>query len=409
MQNKVEFKRMLRQASIVVAVGIVLLVGLFWWHDHLVKVRVNQALATIVTTVATKYPQVTKGELIGLLAQPKTNAQASLLDYGLDLRTDNVIGGLNRLQWVFIAGDLILVGLLVGGIVAIFLRYNRRKDADLQQIVADVAAINRREYQLDLADYSEDELSILRNELHKTTLVLREAADNSLRDKRLLKVALSDISHQIKTPLTSILVMVDNILDDPQMTPAIRTDFLQRIKHETTSINFLVSALLKLSKFDAATVQFHPQLAKPEEIISAACDRVSVLADLRGVDLEQSGTGIPIKCDLKWQSEALSNILKNCIEHSAPQTTISIQLTSNKLFTTITVTDHGSGIASVDLPHIFERFYQAQRLDGQPPVQNSVGIGLALAKAIVEHDRGDLSVRSTVGVGSVFTLRYFFH
>ncbi|MFC6315124.1 sensor histidine kinase [Lapidilactobacillus achengensis] len=409
MQNKVELKRLLRQVAGLTVGGLILLFGLIWWQDHLVNVRVNQALATIITTVATKYPQVTQGELVAILAQPPTTASTSLRAYGLDFQVDQVIGGLNRQRWLFMGLDLGLICLLVGGVLVIFLRYNRRKDADLQQIVADVAAINRREYQLNLADYSEDELSILRNELHKTTIVLREAAANSLRDKRLLKDALSDISHQIKTPLTSILVMVDNILDDPEMAPAVRTDFLQRIKHETTSINFLVAALLKLSKFDAATVQFHPQITAPQNIVQDACDRVSVLADLRGVILESTGVGQPIMCDPKWQSEALSNILKNCIEHSDPATTISIALTSNKLFTTITVTDQGDGIAPVDLPHIFERFYRAPRANGQPADQNSVGIGLALAKAIVEHDHGVIAVRSAVGVGSVFTLRYFFH
>lgn len=138
----------------------------------------------------------------------------------------------------------------------IFLKYNKSKDKKLVQITRYIEEINNKNYKLDIDDNTEDELSILKNEIYKTTVMLKEVAENSKKDKENLKNSLSDISHQLKTPLTSITIMLDNILDNKDMDEDIRNDFIKDIKREIINVNFLVETLLKLSKLDADSVKF---------------------------------------------------------------------------------------------------------------------------------------------------------
>ena len=141
-------------------------------------------------------------------------------------------------------------------LISIFLKYNHSKDKKLKEITKYIEEINNKNYKLDIEDNTEDELSILKNEIYKTTIMLKEVAENSMKDKTCLKDSLSDISHQLKTPLTSIIIMLDNILDNPNMDDATKNEFIKDIKREIVNINFLVESLLKISKLDASSVTF---------------------------------------------------------------------------------------------------------------------------------------------------------
>ena len=243
----------------------------------------------------------------------------------------------------------------------------------------------------------------MKNEVYKTTVMLREIAQNSQKDKANLKDALSDISHQLKTPLTSMNIMIDNILDDPNMDKNMRTEFLKDIKKEVFNISFLVNSLLKLSKLDADSVQFINKLENVEDILKKSMENVAAICDLKNIKIEVSGKeNCTINCDLRWQVEAITNILKNCAEHSPIESSIEISYLKNKLYTQINIQDHGIGIDKEDLPHIFERFYK-----GKNSSEDSVGIGLALSKSIIEKGNGYVSVESKVGRGTKFTIKYY--
>ncbi|WP_164508008.1 sensor histidine kinase [Lapidilactobacillus wuchangensis] len=401
-----QFKKMLFRSAIILALTILIL-GLSWfWQQQLLTRQMNQQLASVLTVVKQRYPQVSNHDLATILNQTSSTATLSLRDYGINLQHDNLILGWQQTNQQFIFLNLALVGLALILLLINFCRYNRQKDRALQAIVADVAAINRHDYRFKLADYDEDELAILKNQLHKTTLLLRETADHSQQDKLKLKQSLADISHQIKTPITSIEILIDNILDNPEMPLAVRADFLQRIKREVTSLDFLIAALLKLSKFDAATVEFHDQSRQLGQIVAQAVERVSVLADLHEINFKISGPEPLVLVDEKWQIEAIANILKNSIEHSPIGATIELQYAGNKVYQSLAIIDQGSGIAAADLKHLFERFYETKTPTN---MTNNYGIGLALAKTIIEQDHGDLTVRSQLGVGSQFMIKYFDH
>ena len=232
--------------------------------------------------------------------------------------------------------------------------------------------------------------------------MLKEAALNSNKDKLNLKKSLEDISHQLKTPLTSILVLLDNLIDEPDMDSSIRNDFIIDIKRNVININFLVQALLKLSKFDANTVHFIKKENDLEMIAKEAIKNVSTLCDLRNINIKLTTLeNAKVVCDAKWQIEAITNIIKNAIEHSKDNSSIIINIDNNRVYSKIEVIDFGDGISKRDIKHIFERFYK-----GENATSNSIGIGLALAKTIIEEDKGTIAVESNES-NTKFTIKYF--
>ena len=232
--------------------------------------------------------------------------------------------------------------------------------------------------------------------------MLKESAENSKLDKNNLKKALEDISHQIKTPLTSILIMLENLIDDPKMDPTIRNDFIKDIKREVININFFVQAILKLSKFDSNTIHFIRNTFDLNDILKDAVKNVSMLCDLKNIKINiKSSEKVNIYCDYKWQVEAITNILKNCVEHSFENNIIDILVNKNNVYSFLQIRDYGYGISKKDLPHIFERFYK-----GENSSCESIGIGLSLTKSIVENDNGTISVESNEN-GTIFKIKYY--
>ena len=232
--------------------------------------------------------------------------------------------------------------------------------------------------------------------------MLNEIADNEMKDKENLKESLSDISHQLKTPLTSIIIILDNILDNPDMEQTVREDFIKDIKREITNIQFLVANLLKLSKLDANSVQFINKEVKVEEIIQNVVKNVSSICDLKNIKINITGDlKAKIVCDERWQIEAITNIVKNAAEHSKTDSEIDISYEQNKAYTKVAIKDYGAGISNSDIKHIFQRFYKSKN-----SAKDSIGIGLPLAKSIIERNNGYIEVTSEEGKGTTFTIKY---
>ena len=287
-------------------------------------------------------------------------------------------------------------------IILIFYLYDKNKSKKIKEITKMISKINNRQFDIDINDFNEGELSILKNEISKTTTMLRQVADNSVKDKLNLKDSLGDISHQLKTPLTSITIMIDNILDNPDMDEKTRKKFLINIKREILNINFLVMSLLKLSKFDANVVKFNKESVYLKDIIIESIKNVSMIKELKNITIKVSGAdNIKLLCDFKWQVESITNILKNSIEYTSEYGTVEVNYSENKLYTRILIKDNGKGIDSGDLPHIFDRFYK-----GKNGSDDSFGIGLSLSKTIIEKEGGSITVKSTPNIGTIFTIKY---
>ena len=362
----------------------------------------NQKLNGVVAAVKERYPDVPENELIEILNSGKSGDTALLDKYGIDIKSDSVVAENISAHRMFLFINAVLFICAAAMLLFLFLMYDRSRSKDIAEITRTIEQINKRNYELSIDSISEDELSILKNEIYKTTVTLREAADNSNADKLNLKKSLEDISHQLKTPLTSILIMLDNLIDDPEMDPDIREDFIRSIRRETVNINFFVQTILKLSRFDSNTIRFIKEKTDLRTLIGDAVQNVSALCDLRNVTVDVGGEcETEIVCDRKWQTEAITNILKNAIEHTRDDGKVVIRCSRNTAYTAIEITDFGEGIPEKDLPHIFERFYK-----GENTSPDSFGIGLALSKSIIEEDNGTVSVDSDP-TGTRFKLKYF--
>ena len=371
-------------------------------------VYVNRALADtyagIVGTVAEKYPQA-EAQVVRELSAPDALSISlghQLLErYGLqdpDATQPGIGAGL--LARLLPAG-LVLTGLAYVGFVLLLVRYQRTISAQVTGLSAYLHQIEAGDYALDVHDNGEGSFSILKNDLYKVTVRLREQAELLQKDKTTLSNLIADISHQVKTPLTSMGVLADLLAEDPPEEN--RRAFVERLRAQLGRIQWLVTALLKLARLDAGTAAFKSEQVDVRRLIERALEPLQIPLEIKNQRLEVHGDdGASFTGDLNWSAEALTNVVKNCVEHTPEGGTIEIRYGANALYAEIIVSDDGNGIASRDLPNIFNRFYR-----GTNAGENSVGIGLALAKAIFNAQGGDISVRSQRGMGTSFEIRIF--
>ncbi len=399
MKNKVNKKTLI--FIIITSVFSLVLFGLLLNYQYKTyTINYNNKINSLINEVINKYPEVNESDLVGIL---NSESEDDLLNkYGINDKSSSVIEN-DKLFKKYLFIDLSILFIIIITLYVYFVINKSKRTKKINKIIELISKINKRNFDIDIEDYTEDELSILKQEVYKTSLMLRSEADNSLKDKLNLKDSLSDISHQLKTPLTSITIMIDNILDNEEMDTKTKRKFLISIKREIININFLVQNLLKLSKFDANVIKFNKDEVLIKDIVDEAIKKVSALSELKGVSIKVSGDkGSTIKCDFMWEVEALSNIIKNSIEHIEGEGFIEVNYTKNKVYTRILIRDNGIGINEDDLPYIFDRFYK-----GKNSSKDSVGIGLALSKSIIEKDNGSISVKSTPKIGTIFTIKYF--
>ncbi len=402
MKNKIELKKMCITSCIVIIIFLITFSILIYKQYKTYTYNFNQKIAGIIDNVLEKYPDIEKREIVEILnSSDKTNNEI-LREYGIELDKDSVIleNNTDFQKFIIIDVSTLIVFILILSIIVF--KYNHSESKKINEITKYIEEINRGNYKLNIEENTEDELSILKNELYKITIKLKEVAENSQKDKTTLKDSLSDISHQIKTPITSILIMLDNILSDENMPEDIKKDFIKDIKREIVNIKFLVESILKLSKIDNNSIKFIKKEVFIKDIINEAVKNVSMLSELKNIEIIVLGDdSIKTICDLKWQVEAITNILKNCIEHSYENKKIYINYNQNNMYTELKIEDNGTGIDAKDLPHIFERFYK-----GKNSSSDSVGIGLALSKSIIESNNGYIQVDSKLNKGTTFIIKY---
>lgn len=307
------------------------------------------------------------------------------------------------LLWLTPLPPLVLLLFLWLSLSGAFLVYTRRRYRKISELTEYLFRLQTQMRALDIRDNAEGELSILKNEIYKLSEKLLRQTELLQEDKRFLAKSLSDISHQLKTPLTSLLMMVE-LLSEEGLPEEKRREFLENVRRGLERMEWLVLSLLKLSRLDADAVEFQRESLDAYELLLEAAAPLSYLPEAKGVRLllEPSEEPVTLLGDRQWLLEALGNLLKNCMEHTPEGGSVSLTYGGNNLYTELRIADTGEGIASEDLPHIFERFYRGKNSGSQ-----SVGIGLALAKEIVSRQKGKIAVESAPGKGTAFTVRIY--
>jgi signal transduction histidine kinase len=294
---------------------------------------------------------------------------------------------------------IFIISTLLIGSSFLFTRWRYR---EIEMLSGYLRQISGGDYSLDVRDNQEGELSILKSDIYKVTLMLSEQKTTLQQDKIQLTDAISDISHQLKTPLTSMMVMAD-LLSNSELPIVKRKEFIHNISIQLERLDWLVSSLLKLSKIDAGTVHFKREQITVKKLIQKALEPVLIPMDIKEQTFSIQGEDVvSFLGDLNWTTEAVINILKNCVEHTHEGGVVTILFSENVLFTEIIVADNGKGILKEEIPYIFKRFYK-----GKNASEGSIGIGLAMAHSIITSQNGDIEVKSEEGKGTQFHIKFY--
>ena len=296
-------------------------------------------------------------------------------------------------------GLLTLAFCIVISAVALF--FIRRRYRAISSLAEQVGRVLHGQESALIRKTEEGELAILSTEIEKMTVRLREQSDRLTEDKVRLTEAIQDMFHQIRTPLTSINLTA-SLLRDEELTPERRSRLIRDLTRQSERIRWLVETLLKLSKIDAGTAVFRADSVSVEELVERAASPLKIPMELRDQTFRTDVEGVTFTGDLGWTTEALANLLKNCMEHTPPGGTVEVEARETALFTELTVTDSGSGFDPEDLPHLFERFYK-----GKNAAPESVGIGLALARSVIAAQNGTISAANAPSGGARFTIRFY--
>lgn len=416
-KNKQAVKSLLL-IGVVLVVSVVTYISWISWYTHKYKNMENTYIRCIMENVINQYPDLDMEEIAIILNKSYSELESSTTSEEFDsiLRkngiTDNTfyIKDMSDIRNVNIIVSTLIIGVMSVLFIICFYIYLRRRKNAIVQLQDYMDKISRGNYELEINDNSEDELSSLKNSLYKIMVYMKEQADSARIKKVMLAQSVSDISHQLKTPLTSTQILLDNLNDNPDMEYATRKKFIYEALNQVNGMSWMIVTMLKLSRIDAGVVEFNNETISINKIIEEAVGNLEVIAEIKNVNIEKNidnrnedelnKSDIYIKGDYNWNREALQNIIKNAIEHSNDKGTVKINITDNDVYTAVYITNRGEKLSDKQQKQIFERYYSEAKYE-----DNSMGIGLPLAKAVIEKQGGYISVESD-DEETVFIVKY---
>lgn len=416
-KNKQAVKSLLL-TGVVLVVGVVVYMSWIGWYTNKYKNMENTYIRCIIENVISQYPDFDMEEIAIILNKSYGELESSTTseEFYSILRkngiTDNTfyIKDMSDIRNVNIIVSTLIIGVMSVLFIICFYIYLRRRKNAIVQLQDYMDKISRGNYELEINDNSEDELSSLKNSLYKIMVYMKEQADSARIKKVMLAQSVSDISHQLKTPLTSTQILLDNLNDNPDMEYATRKKFIYEALNQVNGMSWMIVSMLKLSRIDAGVVEFNNENISINKIIEEAVGNLEVIAEIKNVNIEKNidnrnedelnKSDIYIKGDYNWNREALQNIIKNAIEHSNDKGTVKINITDNDVYTAVYITNRGEKLSDKQQKQIFERYYSEAKYE-----DNSMGIGLPLAKAVIEKQGGYISVESD-DEETVFIVKY---
>lgn len=401
-KNK-EVKSLFLAESIIFIIGIIILIIINNYSYINYKKELINNNAFIINNIIKKHPELEK-DIIGSLSNKKINYNESidiLKKYdlasleNLDYINNNV--NLRNNTFIYNLVYIIILMFIIFTLFIIFISKTYKRIKDLSNYTSDILNNN---YKMDIKDYEEGDISNLKNDLYKMTIKLKEQNEISLNDKKYLSSTLSDISHQLKTPLTSMYV-INEILGDDNVSSSKKKELLSKNKSQLERIEWLISSLLKMSRLDSDSEVLRRETCSLRQIIDKSLEPLIIPLELKNIGVSiECDNNIKPSLDFNWTCEALINIIKNACEHTKVDGSINIICSENPIYYSILIKDNGTGISKEDLPHIFERFYRGKN------TKESIGIGLNMAKKIVDKQFGDIFVTSS-SYGTTFEIKFY--
>ena len=388
-KNK-EIKKLILVEIIFLIITIIFSIFIINIVDNNYKKEIINNNSYIVGSLIEKHPELENDIIASIILKENYELGNSILDK-YQLNNVNYIN-YNNNYLILILVIVIYLGLLFINFIFIYNMYQKVKKIDqyMNNILND-------DYSLNIKEYCEGDISNLKNDVYKMTVKLKEQSELLIKDKKYLEETLEDISHQIKTPLTSMYVINDILTNEKD--EKIRKEFLIKNKNQIERIEWLVISLLKMSRLDSGTVKLKKEKIKVKDLVNKAIEPIKVSLDLKSIDLELNLSNDIVLVDINWTKEALLNIIKNACEHTKDRITITSK--NNPLYLEIRVTDNGKGIAKKDLKYIFERFYKGS------DNKDSIGIGLNMSKKIINLQQGIIEVETKENIGSTFIIKLY--
>ncbi len=393
---------MKRNKAFMILLFIFILSGLFITQTayYLSKQKVIENNNHIVSSLLNSHPEL-ESEIINILKNPSETSQV-LEKYGLEnLESLEYLEDMKPYHLKFIT----LFGVYIVSFTLLFALYfyvlKKKRTSEIKKLDKYLFSLLSSEIKVDLKDFENGELKSLQNDLMKVTSRLKNALDASSQSKKELSKNLADISHQLKTPLTSLSI-INEALSSPNITEETKQEFLKKQTEVIDHMQTLIISLLKVSQIESGSITLKKDKIKMKELIHNVLSSLDTLRMSKNVEVSvKQNDDIFIIGDAEWLKEALGNIIKNGIEHSKENGLIEIKWQDTPIYVELTIKDYGTGIEKKDLPHIFERFYKSSSS------KDSIGIGLNLAKSILDKTFANIKVQSKVNKFTEFTIHFY--
>ena len=384
---------------------IIIIIGLFlsFYSFNLYKKNLIRNNSILVGNILKNHPELEEEVINELILNSDTYDYGTeiLNKYGLDdPKYLDYLKVNNELKQNIILTNVLFIIILFILIFITYLIFIKNQYRKINKIDKYMNKILNNDYSLDIRDYVEGDISTLKNDIYKMTIKLKEQTELSIKDKKYLEETLADISHQIKTPLTSMYV-INDILSDNDLDKKSQIEFLNKNRNQLERIEWLVTTLLKISRLDSGMVTLKRDNINIEDLINKTIEPIKIMAEIKNISIKTDIETSNFYLDFNWTLEALTNILKNACEHTNNNGSIKIEVTENPLYLNIKIIDNGVGISESDKKHIFDRFYKGKTN------KDSIGIGLNMAKKIINLQNGEIECISKINEGTTFDIKFY--
>ncbi|MBZ6005128.1 HAMP domain-containing histidine kinase [Paraclostridium bifermentans] len=385
-------------------ITVILCVGVSFISVNIIKDKVVENNQAIIGSILSKHPNL-ESNIVGIITQGKSKEDISLgkeilkkYSYDKNIRLNNEPIIRDNIKDIF-SINLLSIFVLFISILILVMHYFKTIYSDIKDMT-DYVYNSSEGKKFEMKNKNQEgQIGLLKTELLEMTNILKEKVELLSKEKIFLNDTISDISHQLKTPMTSLIILNDLMYDD--LPEESKIEFLEKIKSQLNRMEWLIKSMLKLSKVEAKVINFKNEKVNILELIKMSIQPSLIPIELKNIDVSINGDSEAMFLgDMDWSIEALVNIIKNCVEHTFSSGSLDISYEENSLYTEIVIKDSGEGIDKKDLPHIFKRFYKGK----SSSKEDSVGIGLAMAKSIIEGQNGDIYVKSEKNKGTQFNI-----